>query len=176
MSLRFRPRRRWRAPTRAAEDNTIARIIKPEKQRPPVRQQNASSTVSAGIMSVSTFVGWRCSWASVPPLGFGARAWDTWIHRALALLLISAGGAASDFGACIHRVRTPPGARPRLMKGAAIRPRRMQRAAPFDKTGTLTIDAATDVVGTTEEELLAIARPVLRPDPATRWPRNPARR
>ena len=73
--------------TKAAEDNTIARIIKlveeAETSRAPTERfiDKFSRIYMPAIVGVSLLV------VLVPPLAFG-QAWDTWIYRGLALLLI----------------------------------------------------------------------------------------
>lgn len=149
--------------TKAAEDNTIARIIKlveeAETSRAPTERfiDKFSRIYMRAIVGVSLLV------VLVPPLAFG-QAWDTWIYRGLALLLIGCPCAlvisvpasiASSLSAGVRRGL--------LMKGGAVieATAKVTKVA-FDKTGTLTHGrpVVTDVIvfdGVTEAELLAVA-------------------
>ena len=148
--------------TRAAEDNTIARIIKlveeAEASRAPTERfiDRFSRYYMPAIVGVALLV------ALVPPLGFG-QAWDTWIYRALTLLLIGCRCAlVISVPASIASALSSGARRGLLMKGGAVieATAKATRVA-FDKTGTLTIGRplVTDVVplGATAAELLAVA-------------------
>ena len=73
--------------TKAAEDNTIARIIRlveeAEEARAPTERfiDRFSRWYMPAIVAVAALV------VLVPPLAFG-QPWDTWVYRGLALLLI----------------------------------------------------------------------------------------
>ncbi|MFP3367543.1 heavy metal translocating P-type ATPase, partial [Pseudoalteromonas sp. SIMBA_148] len=73
--------------TRAPEDNTIARIIRlveeAQEARAPTERfiDRFSRYYMPAIVALAVLV------AVVPPLAVGA-AWDVWVYRALALLLI----------------------------------------------------------------------------------------
>ena len=99
----------------------------------------------------------------VPPLAFG-QAWDTWIYRGLALLLIGCPCAlVISVPASIASSLSAGARRGLLMKGGAVieATAKVTKVA-FDKTGTLTHGrpVVTDVIafdGVTEAQLLAVA-------------------
>ena len=149
--------------TKAAEDNTIARIIRlveeAEEARAPTERfiDRFSRWYMPAIVAVATLV------VLVPPLAFG-QPWDTWVYRGLALLLIGCPCAlVISVPASIASALSTGARRGLLMKGGAV----IEAAASvkriaFDKTGTLTHGrpAVTDVMPfgtTTEAELLAVA-------------------
>ncbi|MBM3603241.1 MAG: cadmium-translocating P-type ATPase [Alphaproteobacteria bacterium] len=149
--------------TRAAEDNTISRIIRlveeAEEARAPTERfiDRFSRWYMPAIVAVSVLV------IVVPPLVFG-HAWDTWIYRGLALLLIGCPCAlVISVPASIASALSTGARRGLLMKGGAV----IEAAAKvskvaFDKTGTLTHGRpeVTDLVpfgATTEAELLEVA-------------------
>ena len=149
--------------TKAAEDNTIARIIRlveeAEVARAPTERfiDRFSRWYMPAIVTVAALV------VLVPPLAFG-QPWDTWIYRGLALLLIGCPCAlVISVPASIASALSTGARRGMLMKGGAV----IEAAADvsrvaFDKTGTLTHGrpVVTDVVAfgaTTEAELLAVA-------------------
>ena len=98
----------------------------------------------------------------MPPLAFG-QPWDTWVYRALALLLIGCPCAlVISVPAAIASALSAGARRGLLMKGGAV----IEAAAKtsivaFDKTGTLTVGRpeVTDVVplAATVRDLLAVA-------------------
>ena len=148
--------------TKAAEDNTISRIIalveEAETARAPTERfiDRFSRIYMPAIVSLAVLV------AIIPPLTMGA-AWDIWIYRALALLLIGCPCAlVISVPASIASALSSGARRGILMKGGAVieAAARTTRVA-FDKTGTLTVGrpAVTDVIplGATEAELLAVA-------------------
>jgi Zn2+/Cd2+-exporting ATPase len=149
--------------TKAAEDNTIARIIKlveeAETSRAPTERfiDKFSRIYMPAIVGVSLLV------VLVPPLAFG-QAWDTWIYRGLALLLIGCPCAlVISVPASIASSLSAGAQRGLLMKGGAVieATAKVTKVA-FDKTGTLTHGrpVVTDVIafdGVTEAELLAVA-------------------
>lgn len=149
--------------TKAAEDNTIARIIKlveeAETSRAPTERfiDKFSRIYMPAIVGVSLLV------VLVPPLAFG-QAWDTWIYRGLALLLIGCPCAlVISVPASIASSLSAGARRGLLMKGGAVieATAKVTKVA-FDKTGTLTHGrpVVTDVIafdGVTEAELLAVA-------------------
>lgn len=149
--------------TKAAEDNTIARIIRlveeAEEARAPTERfiDRFSRWYMPAIVAVSALV------VLVPPLAFG-ETWETWIYRGLALLLIGCPCAlVISVPASIASALSTGARRGLLMKGGAV----IEAAAgvtqvAFDKTGTLTHGrpVVTDLItfdGTTEAELLAVA-------------------
>ena len=149
--------------TRAAEDNTIARIIRlveeAEEARAPTERfiDRFSRWYMPAIVAVSALV------VLVPPLAFG-QPWETWVYRGLALLLIGCPCAlVISVPASIASALSTGARRGLLMKGGVVieATAGVQRIA-FDKTGTLTHGRprVTDVVTfgtTTEAELLAVA-------------------
>ena len=148
--------------TKAAEDNTISRIIalveEAETARAPTERfiDRFSRIYMPAIVALAVLV------AIIPPLTIGA-AWDIWIYRALALLLIGCPCAlVISVPASIASALSSGAKRGILMKGGAVieAAARTTRVA-FDKTGTLTVGrpAVTDVIplGATEAELLAVA-------------------
>ncbi|MBU2359852.1 MAG: heavy metal translocating P-type ATPase, partial [Alphaproteobacteria bacterium] len=149
--------------TKAAEDNTISRIIRlveeAEEARAPTERfiDRFSRWYMPTIVAITALV------IVVPPLAFG-QAWDTWIYRGLALLLIGCPCAlVISVPASIASAMSTGAKRGLLMKGGAV----IEAAAQvshiaFDKTGTLTHGRprVTDVVtfgATTQAELLAVA-------------------
>lgn len=147
---------------RAARDNTIARIIRlvedAESARAPTERfiDHFSRYYMPAVVAAAVLV------ALVPPLAAGA-AWDVWIYRALALLLIGCPCALVISVPASMASALSAGARSGLlMKGGTVieAAARTTRVA-FDKTGTLTLGRprVTDVVplsGTTAD-LLALA-------------------
>lgn len=151
--------------TKSAEDNTIARIIRlveeAESARAPTERfiDRFSRVYMPAVVGIAVLV------AIVPPLAF-AQAWDTWIYRALALLLIGCPCAlVISVPASIASALSSGARRGLLMKGGAV----IEAAAAithvaFDKTGTLTHGRprVTDVVpiSGSETEVLALAAAV----------------
>ena len=149
--------------TKAAEDNTIARIIRlveeAEEARAPTERfiDRFSRWYMPAIVTVAALV------VLVPPLAF-AQPWDTWIYRGLARLLIGCPCAlVISVPASIASALSTGARRGLLMKGGAVieAASKVSRIA-FDKTGTLTHGRpmVTDIVtfgATTEAELLAVA-------------------
>nr|WP_067297002.1 heavy metal translocating P-type ATPase [Marinobacterium profundum] len=135
--------------TRAAADNTIARIIRlveeAEASRAPTERfiDRFSRYYMPAIVGVAVLV------ALVPPLLYG-QPWDTWTYRALALLLIGCPCAlVISVPASIASALYAGTRRGLLMKGGAvIEAAAKTRWVAFDKTGTLTQGrpAVTDVV------------------------------
>ncbi|MBK4217675.1 cadmium-translocating P-type ATPase [Paracoccus caeni] len=149
--------------TREASDNTIARIIRlveeAEDARAPTERfiDRFSRWYMPAIVAVAALV------IIVPPLAFGA-AWETWIYRGLALLLIGCPCAlVISVPAAIASSLSAGAKRGLLMKGGAV----IEAAASvtqvaFDKTGTLTHGrpVVTDLIPTSgigEAELLQVA-------------------
>ncbi len=149
--------------TKAAKDNTISRIIRlveeAEEARAPTERfiDRFSRWYMPAIVAIAALV------IVVPPLVLG-QAWDTWIYRGLALLLIGCPCAlVISVPAEIASAMSTGARRGLLMKGGAV----IEAAAQishiaFDKTGTLTHGRprVTDVVtfgATTQAELLAVA-------------------
>ena len=149
--------------TKAAEDNTIARIVKLVEEAESARAPTGRFIDRFSRIYMPAIVGVALLVALVPPLGFG-QDWNTWIYRALALLLIGCPCAlVISVPASIASALSSGAKRGLLMKGGAV----IEAAArvthvAFDKTGTLTHGkpAVTDIVplGTaTETQVLEIA-------------------
>lgn len=148
--------------TRAAADNTIARIVRlveeAESARAPTERfiDRFSRLYMPAVVAAALLV------ALVPPLAFG-QAWGDWVYRALALLLIGCPCAlVISVPAAITAALSTGARNGLLMKGGAV----IEAAArttlvAFDKTGTLTHGKprVTDLVALTgsEDDLLALA-------------------
>ena len=145
-------------PGENAIDRIIQLIEEADERRAPIARMidTFSSWYTPLVMIFSGLV------AIVPPLLFGA-AWEVWVYKALALLLIacpcalvisipaavtSALASASRFGALIKG-------------GAALEQLRTIRQLAFDKTGTLTVGkpavTAINALEGNENSLLALA-------------------
>lgn len=151
--------------TRAPEDNTIARIIRlveeAQEARAPTERfiDRFSRYYMPAIVALAVLV------AVVPPLAVGA-AWDVWVYRALALLLIGCPCAlVISVPASIASSLSAGARRGLLLKGGAV----LEAAArvdlvALDKTGTLTVGrpVVTDIWSPDGEErrLLALAASV----------------
>lgn len=145
--------------TKTSENNTISRIIElveeAESARAPTERfiDRFSRYYMPAIVVVALLV------AFVPTLGFGGD-WNTWIYRALALLLIGCPCAlVISVPASIASALSSGAKRGLLMKGGAvIESAAKTHVVTFDKTGTLTLGlpSVTDVVpfaGSSEEVL-----------------------
>ncbi len=73
--------------TRAAADNTIARIIRLVEEAETARAPTERFIDRFSRYYMPFIVLLAAAVAVVPPLGFGAD-WNTWVYRALSLLLI----------------------------------------------------------------------------------------
>lgn len=134
---------------KTAQDNTISRIIQlveeAESARAPTERfiDRFSRWYMPAIVIASALV------VVIPPLVFG-EAWDTWIYRGLALLLIGCPCAlVISVPASIASALSSGAKKGLLFKGGAV----IEAAAKteqiaFDKTGTLTYGrpAVTDIV------------------------------
>lgn len=148
--------------TKAAQDNTIARIVRlveeAESARAPTERfiDRFSRVYMPAVVGVALLV------AVVPPLFFGL-AWGEWIYRALALLLIGCPCAlVISVPASIASALSTGARNGLLMKGGAVIEAATRAThVAFDKTGTLTHGRprVTDVTAFTgrEAELLAFA-------------------
>lgn len=151
--------------TKAAADNTIARIIH------LVEDAQASKAPTARFIDAFAAYYTPASMAAaaliilVPPLFFGAD-WETWIYRGLATLLIACPCAlVISTPAAIASALAAGARRGLLVKGgAALETLGKIKAVAFDKTGTLTVGKpqVTDVVAieSDEDEVLAKAAAV----------------
>ncbi len=147
---------------KAAEDNTIARVIRlveeAREARAPTERyiDRFSRWYMPGIVGLALLV------ALLPPLLAG-QPWDVWIYRALALLLIGCPCAlVISVPASIASALSAGARHGLLMKGGAvIEATAGARTVAFDKTGTLTLGRprVTDVVALSgdEAEVLAVA-------------------
>lgn len=148
--------------TKAPEDNTIARIIRLVEEAQSARAPTERFIDRFSRIYMPAVAGVALLVAIVPPLTF-AHAWDTWVYRALALLLIGCPCAlVISVPASIASALAAGARRGLLMKGGAV----IEAAArtthvAFDKTGTLTLGRPqiTDIVpiGGSEAEVLALA-------------------
>lgn len=148
--------------TRAAEDNTIARIIKLVEEAETARAPTERFIDRFSRIYMPAIVGVAALVAIVPPLAMG-QDWGTWIYRSLALLLIGCPCAlVISVPASIASTLSSGARRGLLMKGGAVieATAKTTRVA-FDKTGTLTVGrpVVTDVVPLYADatELLAVA-------------------
>lgn len=141
--------------TRAAEDNTIARIIRlveeAQESRAPTERfiDRFSRIYMPIIVALAVLV------ALVPPLAFGAD-WSTWIYRSLALLLIGCPCALVISVPASIAASLSTGARQGLLLkgGVVIEAAAKTGIVAFDKTGTLTAGTprVTDVVALGRDE------------------------
>ena len=151
--------------TRAAADNTIARIIHLVEEAQAAKSPTArfierfSARYTPAAIAVSALV------MLVPPLAAGAD-WHTWIYRGLALLLIACPCALVLSTPAAVASGIAAGARRGLLikGGGALEAIGRVRAIAFDKTGTLTRGRpqVTDLVPASgsERTLLGLAASV----------------
>lgn len=149
--------------SRAAEDNTIARIIRLVEDAEEARAPTERFINRFSRWYMPLVVGLSVAVILIPPLAFGA-AWGDWIYRGLALLLIGCPCAlVISVPAAIASAMSSGARRGLLMKGGAVIEAAAQvRAVAFDKTGTLTHGRpqVTDVVPLSDldqTELLRLA-------------------
>ncbi|RIH88570.1 heavy metal translocating P-type ATPase [Calidithermus roseus] len=152
---------------RGAHDNTIARILhlveKAQGSRAPTQRfiDRFSRFYTPAVMLLSLLV------ATLPPLFF-AGAWQEWVYKGLALLLIGCPCALLiSVPAAITSGISAGARRGLLIKGGAVLEALGRvRTVAFDKTGTLTQGRprVSDLVGLgiSEAELLARAAAVER--------------
>ncbi len=148
--------------TKAADDNTIARILRLVEEAESARAPTERFIDRFSRVYMPCVVGAALLVAVIPPLAFGL-AWDEWVYRALALLLIGCPCAlVISVPASIASALSTGARNGLLMKGGAV----IEAAAStthvaFDKTGTLTHGRprVTDVsvLGGREEDLIALA-------------------
>ncbi|WP_374450235.1 heavy metal translocating P-type ATPase [Stella sp.] len=148
--------------TRAAADNTIARIIRlvedAQAAKAPVQRfiDRFSRVYMPAIVLVALLV------ALVPPVAAG-EPWEVWVYRALALLLIACPCALVISTPAAVAAGLSAGARRGLLVkgGATLENIGRLRTIAFDKTGTLTNGRplVTDVVpiSAPPDEVLALA-------------------
>ena len=148
--------------TAAAQDNTIARIIRlveeAQESKAPTERfiDSFSRYYTPGVMIVAALI------AVLPPLVAGA-GWNEWIYKGLAVLLIGCPCAlVISTPAAIAASLSAGARRGMLMKGGAVLESlgKVTKVA-FDKTGTLTAGkpVVTDVVGIagSDEETIRLA-------------------
>ncbi|WP_377848819.1 heavy metal translocating P-type ATPase [Bosea sp. UC22_33] len=150
---------------KAAEDNTIARIIRLVEEAQEARAPTERFIDRFSRWYMPAIVGLAVLVALVPPLLLGAE-WSVWVYRALALLLIGCPCAlVISVPAAIAAALSAGARQGLLMKGGIV----IEAAAKtglvaFDKTGTLTQGKprVTDVVALagSEAEVLAFAAAV----------------
>lgn len=153
--------------TKAAEDNTIARMVRLVEEAESARAPTERFIDRFSRVYMPAVVGAAVLVALVPPLAFG-QAWVEWIYKALALLLIGCPCAlVISVPASIASALSAGARNGLLMKGGAV----IEAAArithvAFDKTGTLTHGRprVTDIVPLvgSEAEVLALAAGVER--------------
>lgn len=136
--------------TAVAADNTIARIVKlveeAQESKAPTERfiDRFSRYYTPSVVAIATLI------ATIPPLLLGG-AWDAWIYKGLAILLIGCPCAlVISTPAAIAASLSTGARRGLLLKGGAVLEAigRIKIAA-FDKTGTLTEGKpqVTDVIG-----------------------------
>ncbi len=148
--------------TAAAEDNTIARVVKlveeAQESKAPTERfiDRFSRYYTPGVVVVAALV------AVLPPLLMGG-AWGEWVYKGLAILLIGCPCAlVISTPAAIAASLSAGARRGLLMKGGAVLESLGKvTAVAFDKTGTLTEGKpqVTDIIsyGRTEAEVLSRA-------------------
>jgi len=148
--------------TAAAQDNTIARVVRlveeAQESKAPTERfiDRFSRYYTPGVLVVGALV------AVVPPLLLGG-AWNEWIYKGLAILLIGCPCAlVISTPAAIAAGLSAGARRGLLMKGGAVLEGFAKiTAVAFDKTGTLTEGkpVVTDVIafGRTERDVLSMA-------------------
>lgn len=147
--------------TTAASDNTIARVVRlveeAQESKAPTERfiDRFARWYTPMVVVVAALV------AVVPPLAFGA-AWDEWIYKGLALLLIGCPCALVISTPAAIAAGLAVGARRGLLikGGAVLEALRTINAVAFDKTGTLTEGkpAVTDLIAFTGDEAGLLAR------------------
>ena len=134
---------------KAAEDNTIARIIRLVEEAQEARAPTERFIDRFSRWYMPAIVGFALLVALVPPLLFGGDWW-TWIYRALALLLIGCPCALVISVPASIASALSAGARQGLLLkgGVVIEDASKTQVVAFDKTGTLTQGKpqVTDVV------------------------------
>ncbi len=143
-----------------AGDTAIARVVRlvqeAQMRKAPVERFIArfARIYTPAIVGVAALV------MAVPPLAFGA-AWETWVYRGLALLLIGCPCALviSTPAALASGLAAGAGRGLLIKGGAVLETLAGAGAVAFDKTGTLTAGRprVTDVTGENADEVLALA-------------------
>jgi Cd2+/Zn2+-exporting ATPase len=152
--------------SKAAEDNTIARIVRLVEEAEEARAPTERFIDRFSRRYMPAIVGLAALVVLVPPLAFG-QPWETWVYRGLALLLIGCPCAlVISVPASIASALSAGARRGLLMKGGAvIEAAAVVSHAVFDKTGTLTrgrpqVTEVLPLGGATAAELLGVAAAV----------------
>lgn len=142
--------------TAAAADNTIARVVRlveeAQESKAPTERfiDRFSRYYTPAVLVIGALV------AVIPPLLFGG-AWNAWIYKGLAILLIGCPCAlVISTPAAIAAGLSSGARRGLLMKGGAVlEAARTITMVAFDKTGTLTEGRpkVTDIIATSGSEL-----------------------
>ncbi len=140
---------------KAAQDNTIARIIRLVEEAQEARAPTERFIDRFSRIYMPAIVGLAILVALVPPLAFGGE-WSVWIYRALALLLIGCPCALVISVPASIAAALSTGARQGLLLkgGVVIEAAARTGVVAFDKTGTLTAGEprVTEIVALSNEE------------------------
>lgn len=140
---------------KAAQDNTIARIIRLVEEAQEARAPTERFIDRFSRIYMPAIVGLAILVALVPPLAFGGE-WPVWVYRALALLLIGCPCALVISVPASIAAALSTGARQGLLLkgGVVIEAAARTGVVAFDKTGTLTAGEprVTEVVALGREE------------------------
>jgi Cd2+/Zn2+-exporting ATPase len=148
--------------TKAASDNTIARIITLVEEAETARAPTERFIDRFSRLYMPAITALALAVAVLPPLVLG-QDWGIWIYRGLALLLIGCPCAlVISVPAAIASALATGARHGMVMKGGAvIEALARARQVAFDKTGTLTLGqpAVTDLVllSGSAEDMLAVA-------------------
>ncbi len=151
--------------TKAAQDNTIARIIRLVEEAQEARAPTERFIDRFSRIYMPAIVALALAVALVPPLLMSGE-WSVWIYRALALLLIGCPCALVISVPAAIAASLSAGARQGLLLkgGVVIEAAAKTGTVAFDKTGTLTegTPRVTEVValGKSEREVIELAAAV----------------